>query len=101
MLGFVLPTLCFALVAGDTTAGDPTMPGGCHGQHRRMPMPSHGCCYASHQVPQAMPIVPTSLPQNELAELIDIPGASESHDAVIVEHQTYDSSPPASAILRI
>jgi hypothetical protein len=100
MLGFALPTLCFALVAGDITAGDSTMPGGCHGQHRPMPMPSHSCCYASHQVPQAVQIAPTPV-QNEVVELIDVPAAGESHRAAIVPHKVPDSSPPVPSILRI
>jgi len=101
MLGFMLPMMCFALVAADATAGDATMAGGCHGQYNPMPMPSHSCCYASHQVPQTVQMVPSPVPQNYVAELIDVPNARNSYTAAAISIAPLDTSPPTADVLRI
>ncbi len=100
MLGFMLPMMCFALVAADATAGD-AIPGGCHGQHNPMPMPSHSCCYASHQVPQTVQVVPSPVPQNYVAELIDVPSARNYYTAAAILIAPFDTSPPTADVLRI
>ena len=102
MLGFMLPMLCLAVVATDVTAaGGETMPGGCHGQHSPMQMPSHSCCYASHQVPQAVPIALALVPQCDVLELIDAAATSGLRMYVALAPEPLDSSPPSSAVLRI
>jgi hypothetical protein len=101
MLGFVLPMLCFAFVASGTTAGNANMPSGCHGQEHPMPMPSHSCCYASHQVPQAVPIATTPAPESQVFGVIDISAGPQSHYAAVATVEPLDSSPPSSAVLRI
>jgi hypothetical protein len=101
MLGFMLQTLCFALLANNVTAGDATMPDGCHGHQDPAPMPSHSCCYVSHEVPQAVQISPSPVPQNGVAELIDIPARRQPQSDMAVLVEPLDSSPPPLAILRI
>ena len=101
MLGFTLPSLCFAIVASDVTTSEATMPGACHGQQEPMPMPSHSCCYASHQVPQGVPIASAPVPQAGTAEFIEMPGVREMRSEVAAAVAPLDSSPPLPAVLRI
>jgi hypothetical protein len=100
MLGFMLPTLCFALVATDITTAKATMPSGCHGQQNPMPMPSHSCCYASNQVPQAVQFAPSPVPQNYFVAVVDVAAARESYTSADVAREVLDSSPPPT-VLRI
>src|SRR5205807_9936102 len=55
------PIVCLALPA---TISPGPMPGGCHGHHEPVPLPSHSCCCARPQLPAQMQIAPLLAPVN-------------------------------------
>jgi hypothetical protein len=96
---FVLPGLCFSQQPR-TPGLARDMPGGCHGHHGQMPLPSHGCCYAKPQAPAQVQISPVLAALNPDAAGATLPNLKVPRVFPTVSIGTEFFSPP-TAVLRI
>jgi hypothetical protein len=100
MMGFAQQPVCFALLAGNVSASQMTMSGGCHG-HSPMRSPAHSCCYADHQVPAAAPVAPPSVHIASVVECVSTAMVVQSVNETVFGADTNDSSPPLPLVLRV
>ena len=91
------PIVCLALPA---TISPGPMPGGCHGHHEPVPLPSRSCCCARPQLPAQMQIAPLLAPVNLIRRDVSQVGDS-GVNVVFNTHVRADSSPPPPSVLRI
>jgi hypothetical protein len=91
------PLMCLAL-PGTISSG--TMPGGCHGDHEPMPLPSHSCCCSRPQAPAQIQIAPLLAPVNLPADNVSQVASGEFR-VILAAHVRADSSPPPPSVLRI
>jgi hypothetical protein len=101
ILGFIVPTLCFALTAGDLTENARNMSGACHGDPGQMPKPGHSCCYAPHQLPAAISVSPSPGMVHVVTTRVGTDSDYFSIDRDRTAGDANDSSPPTPAVLRI
>ena len=101
MLVFVLPSLCFGLLAGTVALSEDSVPKRCHGGYSPMPNPVHSCCYAPHHIPAVCPSTARSVAAASLTEWVTAPMDTQPQSAITLAIDGNDSSPPSPLVLRI
>lgn len=98
LLVFVMPLFCLAQPMGMAVLG--STPGGCHGHHRPMPLPTHRCCYAKPQLSAQVRLVSLQAVLNVVLGRVErIPSDRPLRGNSEPTHA--DLSPPLSSVLRI